>query len=303
MSLATWKYRNVVDSVKGPIKALYSKEINSALLGKYHEVNVFLSDELCIDNSKGKGLYSRGGGGGSDVSKTRAMHKAISEALERWAFYEHHNSKKSTLYGFNLTCNTTGMAAYPTFLFNHARSIALLEARERFAVCAWWEKKLSHELFDVTHMDKTLNVIQIISPWKDTTIVISWTPLKAHPDKVAYAFAAHGNHEHALKKSIVELERNITLLDSYFSNPDRLSPNEMDFDSEIRLLYFASEDGHKSFEERVNQQVKTLAILEPKLVIDVGVNGPWNKYTSVWRCLYENNTLSSDEFKQDYFLF
>jgi hypothetical protein len=80
------RYRNVVDPSTGPIIRLTSWKNDHNILGEYYDSVAYLHPTLCIPKSTE--IYANGAGGGASKFKIVAIQKAISEALERWAFFQ-----------------------------------------------------------------------------------------------------------------------------------------------------------------------------------------------------------------------
>ena len=83
-------------------------------------------------------LYSNVDGMGSDQNKSVAYFKAISEAMERWAFYSLTSSQHRNDFGFDIDSTSSGFAAFPGFTKRPAAYYARLEALERWALVSWW---------------------------------------------------------------------------------------------------------------------------------------------------------------------
>jgi len=113
-SLAAINYRDVFTSDGGPIDRVSSGSID--VLGKQaHQANAYLAPGL-IRGKPALCVYGNADGTGASGSAQVARHMAISEALERWAFYELSQGDESAKYGFDVDNSTNGMAAFPGLL-------------------------------------------------------------------------------------------------------------------------------------------------------------------------------------------
>lgn len=285
LSLGAWKYRSILSKSGGPIERLASREIQLPT-GQAFEVLAYLKPEL-TEVSQHQ-IYGSADGSGTDKRFSVACNKAISEALERWAFYNLCDSEHAKLYGFDREPSTTGMAAFPGLFRNSAKRIAYFEAIERWSLTWWWENGLPSRRLD------QINGIELITPWSsESSTVILWTDKAPH----AYGFAAGTHLKKAIAKAQIELQRNQVVL----GNGDL---PEVDSIQEKRLINFAREEGFNLFMKRVEKSKVLLTVPErPLLIINREVDGPWSRYATVWRCLFDpvsRRHLGSDV---DYFLF
>src|SRR5829696_4460371 len=93
-------------------------------------------------------LFSDADGTGTHPVASVARHKAVSEAMERWAFHTLVRSEAAPDYGFDIDPSSTGMSAFPGFVRRQARRSAVLEGVERFSLCAWWDGRMDGRRFD-----------------------------------------------------------------------------------------------------------------------------------------------------------
>ncbi|MBI3534188.1 MAG: hypothetical protein HY072_01700 [Deltaproteobacteria bacterium] len=111
VNLAPLKYRNILMEQGGPIARLsiIQKQLTPSIVG--HEALAYLVKDLKNGWNLKHRIYGNVDGAGSSEYKNQASYKSISEALERWAFYEiYNNAKVKNKYGFNIDPTTTGMA-------------------------------------------------------------------------------------------------------------------------------------------------------------------------------------------------
>lgn len=292
LSLAPWKYRSVS---QGPISRL-SYRTSQLVDGRpVFDAFAYLSHAPKRDDMH---IYGSADGNGTHATKQGAVHRAISEAMERWAFYENCHSPARSRYGFDIDPTTTGMAAFPGLNPRSARAAAWRETVERWSVAEWWRGHLSHEVFAIPNHPH-LHALEIESRWTDTRSVIVWSDVPGSLS-TAYGFAAGPTRALAVDKALTELTRNVRVLGLYFANsPERNSPPTC---TERRLLYFAGTEGAKDFQNRVARTVPHLQTPTPRLIIDTPIEGRWSRYAHVWRCLFEGGDESGDD-DETFFLF
>ena len=102
MYLGPLKYRKVLAKFGGPIdRVTYAKTVSPD--GKpWFESTAHLLPHLKPKNLKANYLYGNCDGSGTDSHKNLACYKAISEALERWAYWTLAGSEKGKEYGFDV---------------------------------------------------------------------------------------------------------------------------------------------------------------------------------------------------------
>src|SRR5215204_6494410 len=100
LSLAAFRYRDVLQSAGGPIARLEATD--TTVLGRREFIaNAFLRDGLAGDLWRG-GVFSVANGSGTAPSPMVARYMAISEALERWAHWQLHGGSERARYGFDV---------------------------------------------------------------------------------------------------------------------------------------------------------------------------------------------------------
>jgi ribosomal protein S12 methylthiotransferase accessory factor YcaO len=251
-----------------------------------------------LDSSTGvvpspRALYGEADGSGTGRSRSESVYKAVSEALERWA-WEHVRGRAGDFpqLRLDLDPSTTGFAAFPGLWARTARPRAYLEAKERWSLAAWWEGRIGHrEIHPLAWPG--VRGIELLSPVPGGPAVVLW---KEESGFRAYGFAAGTNLRRAIQKAAVELARNQQVL-RYAESSRETAANQ----NERRLLFFAREGGRGIFDKRL-QRTEPGAANPPALVVDCQVPGPWAKYTYVWRCLFDPSE-ARDTGVDDYFLF
>jgi hypothetical protein len=288
-SLAAFRYRNALASAGGPIQRL--EIADATVLGeRCFLANAYLTEALA-GNREGHALYSRANGSGTDSSPMVARFKAISEAMERWA---HWQSFRSGQYGFDVDPSSNGLAAFPGIWPRQARHGAVLEAAERFNLFNWWEGRLPAKECPTRWPGVRAVVIRSQAP--GVTVVLF---RKTDEGFVAYGHAAGLNFESACGRAAVEMDRHAQVVATFAKAhagriAGQLPPTAHPI--ERRSLFFAQEQGHQLFLERLRTPAKDFA--ELKVAYDGPVPGPWTKYADVWRVVFvppSRRFLGSDE--------
>lgn len=114
LNLAALKYRNILTDSESPIKSItYMKY--PCYPG--HNFFALLKDGFGKSDEELRLYAGNGGTGTSFGNKWNAYNKAISEAIEIWAFYFFKNNFKKypnqVQYGFNIDSSSSGMACFP----------------------------------------------------------------------------------------------------------------------------------------------------------------------------------------------
>jgi hypothetical protein len=299
MSLAAWRYRNAHRKQGGPIEKITF--LRTPATGDF-EVYAYLRKELRPSWLKKPGLYGDPDGTGTSPSRARATYKAISEALERWAFYSVVDSKEAGRFGFKLEPTTTGMAAYPEgWVFRSARESAYCEALERWTVQSWWEGTLPNSpaaSFSMKH--RSIHWCELLQSTSDQhRVAVVWNQDPAN-HRYSYGYACERDLKTAIRRAVYEMDRSAEALARITLNS--LAQNDL---IEDRVVYFSNEDGHRRFLRRVNS-AKSLKLSfsgRARLWVDSEISGPWSSYATVWRCLFEPTSQEHLKTTADYFLF
>jgi hypothetical protein len=300
-SLAAFRYRHVMAREGGPIERLEMSD--ATVLGKREFLaNAYLRQSLAknlTENRETHALYSKANGSGTSDSPMVARFMAISEALERWAHWQLHDSPERHRYGFDVDPSSNGMAAFPGIHRRQARSNALMEASERFNLLNWWEGRLPALELDTRWPG--VSSATICSEAPGLTVI-----LFKHTEEgfVAYGHAAALDYEAACRKAAVEMERHAQVVASFAlahagTIRDQLPPDAHPL--ERRSLFFARDEGHELFLERLRSRPSQTR-RTPQLVFDGAIPGPWTRYADVWRVVYappSDRFLGMDE---NYFL-
>ncbi len=302
MNLAKWKYAAAMKERGGPIDRITQKKIDFFGTTAFETYAYLDLEKTRFPNSENL-IYGSAHGSGTALKMKDSIHRAISEALERWAWHETRNASfqagKKKQLGFEVNGSTDGFAAYPGFFPGSARKYALFEAAERWAISHWWEEKLTH--FLPTEIEFGIKILQIALAISDCCVTILW---KDFDQFRAYGFAAAKSLELAKEKSLVELSRNIRVLSD--CRLGKIDSSKLSSINEARLAFFASKEGAARFDQRVQKKLVAPEPLEMRLIVDSPVVGEWTRYTHVWRCLYDASCLDSSRNNQnilDYFCF
>lgn len=300
LSLAPLKYASVYAERGGPIGKVLVGEARLFGGRRVFNASARLRDDLRPKGLLPLALYGDEEGSGTDDSRTVACYKAVSEAIERWAFYGSVDGPRAERLGFAVEPTTTGMAAFPGLTVRAARGVALSEAVERWAVLEWWRGRLPARRR--TSELPGLESLEILVPFKDRCVAVIWTVGAGCPG-AAYGFAGGTGYAAARDKALIELSRNQNVLSLYGkAGADAAVPQ---VSLERRLLHFNREDGLKAFLERVaaSSAAPAVSAPPPRPLVDAEVPGPWSRYASVWRVLFEHPDGPDDRSEVGVFRF
>jgi hypothetical protein len=296
LSLAAFRYRNVLAAAGGPIARVEVAEF--MLLGEpCFLANAYLVPELA-GNREISTLYSRANGSGTASSPMVARYMAISEAMERWAHWQLCAAPAGHAFGFDVDPSSNGLAAFPGLWRRQARAGAMLEAAERFNVLNWWEGRLPARESATRWPGVRAAVIRSQAP--GTTVILF---KRTTEGLFAYGQGAGWDFSAACRQAAGEMERHARVVLRFAQSHAGAIRDQLPASAhplERRSLYFAQAEGHARFLDRLRAPVKSTA--ELKLVYDGIVPGPWSKFADVWRVVFEppsRRFLGQDE---DYFM-
>lgn len=274
LSLAPLRYRNVSAEFGGPIAQIESSRVS--VRGKpMIQANAWLRPDL---GRKRKGvLYSSADGSGTHAVPSVARHKAVSEAMERWAFHATVRSERAAEFGFDADPTSNGMSAFPGLLRRQARRSAVLEAIERHCIFAWWEGRLEGREFQTDWPG--VSAVAINGPFGGLAVIAY---ARTEWGGYAYGHAAEESFGAACERAIVELARHEWLLRSVWLARvagETVVPTHL---LERRCLFFASDEGHELFRARVAARAMGPAP-QPEIICDRDIPGPWDEFATVWR--------------------
>jgi hypothetical protein len=274
LSLASLRYRDVLAAHGGPIV-----KIETGLF-PVRGRRVALANATLKPGLTRKGklvMFSDSDGTGLDPVPAVARHKAISEAMERWAFHALVHSDQAQEFGFDVDPSTSGMSAFPGLLRRQARRSAVLEAVERFSLIAWWEGWAPSRRFDTDWPG--VSAIAIDGPFGGVTVVVF-----ARTDWGGYIYghAAEESFGAACERAVAELARHEWILRSWWlasvAGETKVATNIF----ERRSLFFATEEGHALFQEHATRR-PIGSMPRPEVLCDTHLPGPWDQYATVWR--------------------
>ncbi|MFI5335880.1 MAG: hypothetical protein ACHQ5A_03800 [Opitutales bacterium] len=280
------RFRNVMAADGGPVERVEMAEI-SMVGRRCFQANAYLREDLKLRHAPHV-VYGSANGTGADESPMVARFKAVSEALERWAYMTVQQSGSRHDYGFEVDPSSNGMAAFPGLWRRQARTAALLEAAERFNLLSWWEGRLE--------------AMETATPWPGVraAVLCSEVPgitVIVHRQSAfgfyVYGHAAGPDFGSACWRAAMEMERHDRVVHRYRSTapvgadgPGSRSPAGGTPPVEQRCLFFSSPEGHELFLDRLRTP-SPQAAARPRLVFDGAIPGPWNRYADVWRVAYE----------------
>lgn len=276
VNLAPLRYRRILARDGGPITSCECLPGN--VLGRrLFFANATLTPGL-RHSARDCVMFANADGSGTAERPFTARHRAISEALERWAHATTWHTPEGKNFGFDVDCSTNGMAAFPGLFARQARGPALGEAAERYAVFAWWTG--ASEADDAGEVAPGVRVWRMNNPLSRHIVVMMHTKLGPDfPDRHVYATGAGRNFAHALHRTAIELDRSrISLRYHAGLGPDAPAPGNM---LERRLQHFSSSAGYAEFEARLGR--RAWRTHTPEIVFDGEIPGPWSRWAHVWR--------------------
>jgi ribosomal protein S12 methylthiotransferase accessory factor YcaO len=222
-------------------------------------------------------LFSDADGTGTDPVAVVARHKAVSEAMERWAFHSTVRSDRAADFAFDVDPSTCGMSAFPGLLARQARRSAVLEAVERFSLMAWWEGRAAAEPFETDWPG--ISAVAIDGPFGGVTVVAyAWTEWGGY----VYGHAAEESLGAACERAVMELARHEWVLRSRWLKIVGGAAKAPSNIFEQRCIFFATEEGHELFQERLQSTAAT-GMPRPEVICDRELPGPWSEFATVWR--------------------
>lgn len=288
LSLAAFRYRNVLSEDGGPIATI---ETAGCTLGGRRLVQANATLKRGLVPKRPLEIYSMADGTGTHASAMVARHIAISEALERWAFHATVKSDRRSQYGFHIDASSSGMAAFPGLSSVGARRSARFEAFERHCLLLWWEG-----LLDGTERETPWPGVSAVVFEPEADVVAVILHARAADGTFHYGHAAAADFSEACRKAFIELSRNEAVLTRWSASAFGRPPSDI---LERRAWYFSTAEGHQRFIERLGRKARGRPMRE--LIADSQIEGPWNSYATVWRYAFRP---ISDRFvtnEADYF--
>lgn len=278
LSVAGYRYRNVLESEGGPVSRVSLREF--PVYGRpMFQANAWLSDKIVARRQK-FALYSDADGTGTSGTPMVARYMAISETMERWAYRVKVRATDRELYGFDIDESSNGMAAFPGLFHTEARRRAMLEAVERTSIIAWWEGVMDGEVRSTEWPG--ISALVLPSPIGFGVTVVAFREVR--PDCFAYGQGAAVDYFGACERAIMEMARTEYVLGLRRVSVG-LAAQETPSDLfERRCLYFSTAEGHNLFQERIRRRISGPRF-KSEIICDTEIEGPWSDYASVWRVL------------------
>jgi hypothetical protein len=274
LSLAGLRYRNVLAEHGGPIQRIETGRF--PVRGRQTILaNATLAPGLV--RKRPLSLFSDADGTGTDPVPAIARHKAVSEAMERWAFHSVVRSDRAAEFGFDVDPSTCGMSAFPGLLRRQARRSAVLEAVERFTLIAWWDGLVDGRSFETDWPG--ISAVALDGPFGGVTVVAY---ARTEWGGYVYGHAAEESFSAACERAVMELARHEWVLRSRwlaFVAGERPMPSNI---FEQRCVFFASAEGYELFRERLTSRARG-SMPRPEVLCDCDIPGPWDQYATVWR--------------------
>lgn len=279
LSLAPFLYRNVFAQDGGPIE-----RVQSGTIPVFNEptvqANAFLKAGLA-EGKPARAVYGDADGTGAAKDPLVAQHMAISEALERWAFFASNRSGERGKYGFDHDRSSNGMAAFPGFKWQ-ARRRARFEALERWALIGWWDGRLQASVSEAPYPN--VGLVRIDHRQGNGEVIILYH--KSATGHVAYGHAAGSSVVSATGKAAIELARSELVLTRHRARGALVAVTNF---FERRCLHFSTPEGHSEFLNRVHTPPEKPAPVW-NTIFDGEIPGPWSKWATVWRHCVEMPT-------------
>jgi hypothetical protein len=283
ISVAGYRYRNVLESEGGPVARISLREF--PVYGRQmYQANAWLTDKIMTRRQK-FAIYSDADGTGTSELPMVARYMAISETMERWAYRVKVRAADRELYGFDIDESSNGMAAFPGLFHSEARKRAQMEAIERTSIIAWWEGALDGELRATDWPG--VSALVLPSPIGIGVTVVVFREVR--PGCFAYGQGASENFFGACERAVMELARAEYALGLRHVS-EGLSVDATPSDLfERRCLFFSTAEGHAMFQERIHRKVSGPRF-RSEIICDTEIEGPWSDYASVWRVLIKPAT-------------
>lgn len=304
-SLAPIKYEKIIAEA-WPVASFEIVELKDSFGRAIFECYSTLDTKLKNQNKKLSQIYGPYDGTGTAPTKSLAVYKSFSEALERWACYSIATETQHSHHPLEKTLSSTGFASFPSLSSTRARENARYEAIERWCINNWWQGKLGLMPVKIPVAASNLFGWEIVSPFKKAHTLIVRQILEARNGCFAfYGFATSNSKKSALERAIIELDRNRrAILLKTGGDPENLDHTNISLSTQDRrLFFFSTEIGNQLFNETVGKTngPKSLITIPPQLLIDHEIKGPWSRYTRVWRCLFEYNEPLTDDVSVFFF--
>jgi len=267
LNIAALKYAHVHREHGGPIHSLAFTERDSP------EGKLFESFAYLDETRAGLGpLGTQPQGQALGFTKEEAVHGAISQAMEFWAW------KSAPPALLQSDSSPLGFAAFPGLGHQGARKRAYFSAAEKFTLLSWWAGRCRHSPLKIPGTDG----IQIASPIQGVTLAVVHS---VSAGQTIFGVGTATTLGPAVQRARLQLQRNRDWLFARYAAP---------YAALHRLQYFSAGSGLSSYHARAAETGTRAAA--PALLCDQLVPGPWAQYAHVWRCLFESLPESEDSF-------
>ncbi len=280
-SLGPLRYRHVEAGQGGPISALAANRV--AIGGKvWAQVRALLNVANPLHTSR---LFLPAAGLGMHSSAAVARMIAISEALERWAFFSLAGKPEGDEFAFDCDPTTNGMAAFPGLFARQTRPYALAEAWERYLLASWWQGHI--DLYPTDTLEPTIDSWAVQTPGMPLTFALLHE--KQEDGFHAYGFATGKNYNAAWNKARLELARMAEAIRPHYQQNPSLDLEQIRTLSDPydrRLLFFGYEAGYQLFLRRLSAHARHEWV-KPEVLFDGNIPGPWQRFAHVWRVVFD----------------
>ena len=273
-SLAALRYRNVLTSQGGPVERITTGML-SVCERRLFQANATLRPNL--REKRAVTIYGDCDGTGIHRSPGIAWQKAVSTALESWAFHSTSRASRAAEFGFDVDPSSNGLSAFPGLLAIQARRKAMLEAVERFCLIAWWEGRTTGQLLETDWPG--ISALAIDGPFGGVTVIAF---ARTEWGGYAYGHAAEESLGAACEGAVIALARHDHMLRAFrLTSASGLGTAPATV-FERRALFFATQEGYDLFSQRLHRSPSGPPP-KPVVICDREIPGPWTDYATVWR--------------------
>lgn len=299
MNLADVRYLGVMAEDGGPIERIECAP--ETIDGRpYYSAYAWLRTDLGIGLVETPSFAVADGGGTHRRLKV-ARYMAVSECIERWAMRA-LRAQGSRSYGFAIDPTSNGMAAYPGLFAKNTRKFALNEAKERYYLQAWWQRRMAATRWNA--LPQGMHAIVIGPGTGQGCLAVVWRCVDNR--YFIYGFSWGANSTQACFRASVEMERTGQVVGLHYRKRARLDRAYVDALEDVidrRTVYFSTTEGHERFLSVVEASVDRdfPSVPAPYTLFDGEIPGPWKRFANVWRVVFK--PLIEDVFSPRYDIF
>ena len=285
-----------IEKDKGPILSIASTPYPSFFRRHLWHSTAELHPDLFLGNAKLAVMRYCGGGWSSD--KEESQRKAVTEAVERWAFFDYSRNSPGQA-GIDMDASSNGFAAIPSEMGPEPAIInAYCEALERWILNRIWD------FGDVALERQALKNKSLIQMIKPLSPHISCYSLDISPEKVVESMSSPiifslcllktgvgGAISGAACSSSPEIALERASLEAYlhavtYSRMVKARLTSFENIIEKRLFHFAGlSEGHAAVMERLKVSCKPAPMKSPGILFSKTLPGPWEPEIVVHRVL------------------